>query len=333
MKGAEFSLAAGNPDLASLIGQMKNFMTEAKARNTRRAYASDWRDFESWCRGFGLPVLPSAPEVVAFYIADCASRLEVSTIHRRLASITSAHHVAGFEDSPAGCQHFVVAETLKGIRRQRGIRQKGKEPLLAEDIRAMVASSREGMLGCRDRALILVGFAGAFRRSELARIEVCDLRFFPNGALIQLPNSKTDQEGAGRTVVLARQADSSICPVEAIVAWLERTGIREGAVFRLVDRHGRIGQRGLNPDSIARILKRAARRTGIDAANIAGHSLRAGYVTQATIEGLSETLTMQQTGHRSIETLERYVRLGKLHHGTLGVKGTAMTNLNVFTTR
>jgi integrase len=249
---------------------------------------------------------------VALYIADRASILASGTIARRLTSITKAHQAAGFSDSPARTRHFVVGETLKGIRRTIGTAQHGKTPLLSTDIRRIVAARREDLLGLRDAALVLVGFAGGFRRSELAGIDICDLKFSSDGVVVIVRKSKTDQEGAGREVGLPFGASQDTCPVRALRQWLDRAAIREGPVFRAVQRYGHVSRRGLHSDSIGKLLKRAAGRAGLKAEELGGHSLRAGCVTQAAMNGVREFVIMRQTGHKTIATLRRYIRSGDI---------------------
>jgi len=259
-----------------------------------------------------LQELPASPQTVALYMTDRASSLASGTITRRLTSITKAHQSSGFTDSPASTHHFIVGETLKGIRRTIGTAQKGKDPLLAVDIRAIVAASAEGLHGSRDRALVLVGFAGAFRRSELARINVSDLSFNIDGVVIDVRVSKTDQERAGRKVGLPFGQCPETCPVLALRSWLAESQISEGPVFRKVGRYGHVSNRGLNRNSIGVILKRAAARADMRVGPLGGHSLRAGHVTQAAMNGVSERVIMRQTGHRSTETLRRYIRIGEM---------------------
>jgi integrase len=207
---------------------------------------------------------------------------------------------------------MVVGETLKGIRRTIGTAQKGKDPLLTKDIRKIVIACPDNLLGLRDRALILVGFAGGFRRSELARIEFHELTFGKKGVIVNVTTSKTDQEGVGRKVGLPFGTHPETCPIRALRRWLNAASIADGPVFRKVDRHRRVSPRGLYRDSIGIILKRAAARAGMRTGPIAGHSLRSGMVTQAAMNGVTEFVIMKQTGHRSIQTLGRYVRLGKI---------------------
>jgi len=220
-----------------------------------------------------LPFLPSTPETVALYIADRASTLASGINTRRLTSITKAHQAAGYVDSPATTRHFVIGETLKGIRRTIGTAQHGKDPLLAADIRRIVAARRRDLLGIRDSALVLAGFAGGFRRSELARMNLCDLKCSTDGVVVTVRKSKTDQEGAGREVGLPFGASPETCPVRALRQWLDRAGIREGPVFRSVGRYGHVSRRGLHRDSIGKLLKRAAGRAGLKGDGLGGHSL------------------------------------------------------------
>ncbi len=200
MHETRLSLVAPSRDLETLIEKTKAYIRGAKAPATLLAYKSDFRDFTRFCREHNLSFLPSTPETVALYITDCASRLASGTITRRLTSITKAHQSAGSKDSPASTHHFIVSETLKGIRRAIGTAQHGKKPLLTADIRRIIASCPKSLRGRRDCALLLIGFAGAFRRSELAAIEVSDVSYSKDGLVIDLRRSKTDQQARGRQV-------------------------------------------------------------------------------------------------------------------------------------
>ena len=288
-------------------------ISRAKAPATLKAYRNDWHDFESWCRSHNLPSLPSTPEIVCLYASDLASTRAVGTITRRLTSITKAHQAAGFKDSPASSRHFVLGETMKGIRRVLGTEQHGKAPLLTADIRRIVGSSPDSVLGCRDVALLLTCFAGAFRRSEVSRLRVSDLSFDDQfGVVVHVHRSKTDQEGAGRKVGIPFSQHPETCAVRALRAWLSTAKITDGPVFRRVDRHGFVSCRGLHSDSIGKILKRAAARAGMDVAPISGHSTRVGCVTQAAMNGVPEHIIMKQTGHKTVATLRKYIRCGEI---------------------
>ena len=313
------SLVSRSPELGVLVEQAARFLEAAKANSTRQAYARDWNDFRQFTQRHSLPFLPSTPEVVALYISHLATRLSVSTIRRRMSAITNAHKEAGFPNSPASPrQHFVVREVLSGIKRSLGTAQHGADPLLLDDIRKIVAATPDRLLlGLRDRALVLVGFSGAFRRSELTTLlEVDDLDFTDDALYIRMRRSKTDQEGQGRTVAMPMGEHPETCPIRALQTWLEAAGITSGPVFRSVNRHGQVAEHALSPRSVGKILKRAAVRAGINPASIAGHSLRAGMVTQAVINGAEERAIMRTTGHRSVGMLRRYIRDGRAFGAT-----------------
>jgi integrase len=248
---------------------------------------------------------------VALYLTSLAATRKAATIRRRLTAIGQAHRAAG-HSSAASTHHALVSETLKGIRRTIGVAQTGKRPLLTEQVRAIIRALPGDLQGLRDRALLLIGFAGGFRRSELAGLTVEDVGVENDGLLITLRRSKTDQEGRGREVALPYGSSPETCPVRAYREWLGRAVLKTGAVFREIDRHERIGVKGLHKDSIGLIVKRAVARIGLDRAHYGGHSLRAGLATQAYLNGANELSIMQQTGHRSIATLRKYIRGGSL---------------------
>jgi integrase len=200
---------------------------------------------------------------------------------------------------------------MKGIRRTLGTAPAQKSPTLTGEIRAMIAATDEGLIGQRDRGLILLGFSGAFRRSELVALEVRDLDFTRDGLIVLLRRSKTDQEGTGRRVAVRYGARPDTCPVRTLQSWLELAAITTGPVFRAINRHGQV-RAGLTPQSVALIVKRLCQRAGLDPAQYAGHSLRAGHATSAAINGASECSIMAQTGHRSVQMVRRYIRDGSL---------------------
>ncbi len=287
--------------------QARAFLRASKAESTLRAYRSDWGHFAAWCVGRNASSLPADPETVALYLVALAETHRPATITRRLTSIAKAHAAAN-HPNPATTTHIVVAETLQGIRRTLGTAQPGKTPLLTADLIKVLAYLPDSLSGKRDRALLLVGYTGGLRRSELATLAVEDLAWVSEGAVLTLRRSKTDQEGQGRKVAVPKGAHAATCPVTALREWLEVAGITSGALFREVDRHGKLGDSGLHSDSVGAILKRAVARAGFDPAGFAGHSLRAGFATQAARNGVSAFDIMRQTGHRSIATVSRYVR-------------------------
>lgn len=289
--------------------QVRAYIRASKAESTLRGYQSDWRDFCAWCESRNLCPLPATPETVATYIAECAGRLKPGSIQRRLNAITEAHRAVGL-DSPTHSP--VVANTMKGIRRTMGTAPAQKAPALTDDIRAMVDATDAGTIGLRDRALILLGFAGAFRRSELVGLDAEDCAFGKDGLTVTLRRSKTDQEGVGRRVGIPYGSNPETCPVRIIQRWMEHAGISAGPLFRSINRHGHLGPGRLSGIDVARVVKKLAERAGLDAAKYAGHSLRAGHATSAAIAGASERSIMNQTGHRSVQMVRRYIRDGSL---------------------
>jgi len=308
------SLIAPSRGLEQLIARANTFISRARAASTVRAYRSDWNDFTHWCQSHRLNFLPATPETIALYITDLASRpLAVATIVRRLTAISKAHAAAG-HTSPASTRNLVLGDTLRGIKRTLGTAQHKKEALLAKDIRRLVATCPKNLSGTRDKALFLLSFAGAFRRSESSALTVEDLKFCREGVVCTLRRSKTDQEGAGREVGIPYSKDKTICPVLALKAWLRQAKIKTGSVFRRVDRYGFVSRtRGLDPSSVAYIVKQAARRAGFRSVrDVSGHSFRSGHVSQAVRNGVPEYVVMKQTGHKSREVLGAYIRLGEL---------------------
>jgi integrase len=302
---------ASLPTIRVLEDQAEAFVRAAKAPSTLRAYRSDWDHFFGWCRQHTLCSLPASPETVALYLTALAATHRPATMTRRLTAITKAHAIAG-QPSPATMQQPAVSETLKGIRRTLGTAQQTKAPLLTADVRRMVEALPDNLAGCRDRALLLLGFAGGFRRSELAALDVGDVLHIEDGLVVKLRRSKTDPEGKGRDVGIPYGSTPSTCPVRALTAWKTAARISEGALFRGVDRHGHVGTVRLHKDSIGLVVKRAAEAAGLDPTKYAGHSLRAGLATQAYLNGAGELAIMRQTGHRSLAMVRRYIRDGSL---------------------
>jgi integrase len=201
---------------------------------------------------------------------------------------------------------------MKGIRRTKGTAPAQKAAALTDDIRAMVDASDDGLIGARDRALVLLGFAGAFRRSELVALDAADCAFGKDGLTVTIRRSKTDQAGAGRKIGIPYGANPETCPVRNLQSLKDENGITTGPLFRSINRHGRMQAGRLSGIDVARIVKKLADRAGLDAAKYAGHSLRAGHATSAAIAGASERSIMKQTGHRSVQMVRRYIRDGSL---------------------
>ncbi len=304
-------------DLEGLLERVRQYVDQSVAENTRRAYAADWRHFEGWCRAHELEVLPAAPETVAAYLtaladgsaAEDGTPYAAATIRRRLTSIRIVH---GAREAGDPTDAELVEKTWRGIRRDENVQvgQEGREALLARHIRAMVdALEDERLKGRRDRALILIGYATGMRRSELAALDVEDLEFRPEGVLVRIRRSKTDQAGRGRTASV--HYGSEYCAVSALKAWLETAEIEEGAVFRSVDRWGNIRGNRMSGRSINRAVKAAVEAAGMDASRVGAHSLRAGHVTQRRVAGDTAEAIMDQTGHDSPSTMRRYDRRAK----------------------
>ena len=300
-------IAPDPAELDRLTSQARTYILAAKANATLRAYRADWRHFEQWCREKGFPALPASPDTVGLYLGEIAATHRPSTLSRRLTSINKVHRAAG-HPAPALMEHLSVGEILKGIRRVHGTAQTGKQPLFTGELRAIIDSLPRGLIGIRDRALLLIGFAGAFRRSELAAIQVEHVEETKEGLLIRILRSKTDPEGKGREAALPYGSTPETCPVRAWRDWMAAAKIASGPLFRHIDRHSHINARGLHRDSIGGIVKRAARAAGLDPKIYAGHSLRAGFCTQAYLNGAREFDIMRQTGHRSLDTLRKYIR-------------------------
>ena len=292
------------------LERAREFARQSKAENTLRGYRGDWKDFCGWCEARELSPLPATPEAVAGYIAECAGHLKVGSIQRRLNAIAEAHKAVGV-DSPTSAG--MVRNTIKGIRRTMGTAAVQKAAALTDDIKAMVAMTDGGLIGARDRAMILLGFAGAFRRSELIGLDVADCDFGKDGLTITLRRSKTDQDGQGRKIGIPYGSIPDTCPVRTVQMWMEQAGITTtGPLFRSITRHGKLRPGRLAGIDVARVVKKLAVRAGLDAAKYAGHSLRAGHATSAAIAGATERSIMNQTGHRSVQMVRRYIRDGSL---------------------
>jgi site-specific recombinase XerD len=274
-----------------------------RATNTYRAYRAAWRSFAAWCAEHQRAALPADPLTVADYLAHAAQHHKVSTLGVHVAAIRAAHKAAGQPDPTADER---VAATMRGIRRRHGQPPVQRDPLTLNDLRAMLRTCGDDLAGLRDKALLLVGFAAALRRSELVALDVEHVRL--NGVLrITIARSKTDQEGQGITKTIPRLADAELCPVRALRAWLDAAGIRSGAIFRSINRWGKVGAR-LSAYDVARIVKRRAQAAGRDARLLAGHSLRAGFATVAALAGLDPLAIAEVTGHRNLNTLRKYIR-------------------------
>ncbi|MHB8420600.1 MAG: site-specific integrase [Myxococcales bacterium] len=281
--------------------RVRDFARAARSDATRTAYRSDWAHFSAWCQAHRGSPLPAGAATVALYLGELADQgFKVATIERRLAAIAEAHKAAGMP-SPRGDAN--LRAVVKGIRRKLGVAQKQARPLLPGDLRGIVAKLPTSSQGVRDRALLLLGFAGAFRRSELAGLNVGDLELGEDGLTVTLRRSKTDQEGAGRKVGVPFGSDKATCPVRAVRAWLASLGDgARGPLFRRVDRWGTVGKGRMTGQAVWRVVRRVA------GSDFSGHSLRAGLATAAAKAGKSTLAIQKQTGHKSLAMVSRYVR-------------------------
>ena len=295
--------AALGPDLAAAIDLAK----AEKAVSTRKAYATDFRIFKAWCDARAVPALPAAPETVASYLAAHASTSKASTLGRRVAAVRYAHKLAGL---PLPTDAEGVKATMRGIRRTYGSARLRKSPAVAGKMLGMVATAPDKLAGLRDSALLLIGFGGALRRSELVALDVADIAETETGLLVTIRGSKTDQERQGVTIAIAR--GDIACPVKALREWLDAAGIGAGPIFRPIDKAGTVRASRLTDRSVANIVKAYAERAGFDASMFSGHSLRAGFLTSAAGKGASIFKMMDVSRHKSVDTLRGYVRDAEL---------------------
>ena len=297
-----FLFEGAGPDLRALREMATAFRVRACADATRRAYASDFRDFEAWCRAVGRDPLPASEETVLLYLTHSLQRFKVSTVARRLAAVQDAHRAARAGDFRGA---RFIRELMAGARRSRGVAVSSKAALSVADLRAVCSRLMRfrSARAVRDRAMLAFGFSLAARRSELVALDLADLRFVARGVVVTIRRSKTDQEGRGRVVGIFHGSKPSTDPVRALRAWLFLRGRRPGPLFPGRGPGGR-----LLPAAVSQILKRNVLAIGLDPAAYGAHSLRAGFVTAAAELGVPESLIMQRTGHRSVQTVTRYVR-------------------------
>ena len=287
--------------LVDPLAAVQRYLEAEKSSNTRRAYASDWADFVAWCGRVSEDPLPALPLVVARYLAQLADGgKKTSTIQRRTSAIAAAHKAAGLEP-PTNFEG--VKAVMRGIRRRVGRRKRKAAPATAERLSQALAAIPATKRGLRDRALVLIGFAGAFRRSELVAIDVKNIQRLPRGILIDIERSKTDQEAEGAVLPIP---NGKMRVVDALDAWLAIASITQGPVFRSVDRHGNVGAGALTDRQVARIVKEVCGRAGLDPAIYSGHSLRSGFITSALNAGKDPLKIMKQSRHVKVDTLKEY---------------------------
>jgi integrase len=290
-------------DCTDLPGAVASYVRASLADNTRRAYLSDLRHFEAWGGS-----LPASSETIAGYLAAHADMLSVATLVRRLVSISKTHQARGLSNPT---RSEIVRATMRGIKRTRGCARRQAKPLLRDDLLLVLDATGDGLKGTRDRALLLIGFAGALRRSELVALDVADIEHVRRGIVLCLRHSKTDQDGEGQKVAIPF-GRTRWCPVEALDIWLQASGISEGAIFRPINRHGRVHNARLSSEAVSIVVRERAAAAGLDRAGYSGHSLRAGLATSAAQAGVSTWRIKAQTRHASEAMLSRYIRDGEL---------------------
>lgn len=283
------------------------YLESQKAPNTIRAYSSDWRDFSEWCASFGVAPLPATAETVANYIASLAERLHPFTISRHLTAIKQMHNSAGFAaQNPAS--DFTVSQIMRSIKRKHGTAQHGKAAITVPILRQMLSFIGDRMVDARNRALLLIGFSGALRRSELVSIKTEDITRHPSGITILIPKSKADQNGHGQRIAIEYGNDPATCPIKALDSWVTRAKIKNGFIFRAVTKWGTVKDNPMNDRTVALIIKHFVALAGYDPRQFSGHSLRRGYATTAATVGASTFDIMHQTRHKSEKMVHRYIQ-------------------------
>lgn len=290
-------------DCTCLPEAVASYVRDSLAENTRRAYLSDLRHFEMWGGS-----LPASPETVAAYLAAYADSLSVTTLIRRLASLSKAHQLHGLSNP---IRSELVRATLRGIKRKRRRTALQAKPLLRDDLLLVLDAMGSGLKDLRDRAVLLIGFAAALRRSELVGLDVADVEYVRRGIVLHLRRSKTDQDGQGHNIAIP-YGRSRWCPVACLDAWLSTSGITENAIFRPIDRHGRVCATRLSGEAVSILVREKIAAAGLDPAGYSGHSLRAGLATSAAQAGVPAWRIKAQTRHASEAMLAHYIRQGEL---------------------
>jgi len=283
-------------------------LTNSKAANTKKAYGSDWQLFVHWCEANSREALPASQETLVYYLTYLGKTCKASTIKRKMTAI-SQRHETGKYDSPTKTP--LVQGVWQGIQRTIGVKETGKEALWLHDLRQIAEVIPTTRIGMRDLALFVLGWAGAFRRSELVGLDVEDIRFTRDGLIIQIEKSKTDQQGEGQEVALPYGSNRLTCPVRSLKEWLSVSGITNGPIFRRMDRHGNIYDR-LTDQSVRLIVQKHCKEVGLPFESFGAHSLRSGFCSSAAKAGKSEHQIMRQTRHKQSSSLQRYIK-----HGTI----------------
>ena len=276
-------------------------LKSSKANNTVRAYQSDFKDFSAFCAKNGLNSIPTEPKILSLYLTHLSATSKFSTLKRRIASISVIHKMKGhYLDT----KHPIIMENLLGIKRVKGSNQKAKKPILINDLRLIInaidQTNQTEKKKIRDKAIILIGFSGGFRRSELVNIIYDDVEFVNEGVKIFIKRSKTDQSGEGMTKAIPYFDNQSFCPVISLKNWMNISEIKSGKIFDISDK------------SIALIIKKYASLSGLDPNKYSGHSLRSGFATSTAESGAEERNIMAMTGHKTSQMVRRYIQEANL---------------------
>jgi site-specific recombinase XerD len=289
-------------------------LQSSKAKNTIRAYKSDFKDFSLFCVQNGFKSLPSEPKVISLYLTHLSTNSsKMSTLKRRLVSIGVIHKVKGhYLDT----KHPTIIENLMGIKRRKGSIQKGKKPILINDLKLIIKAiddeSIEEIKKLRDKSIVLIGFSGGFRRSEIVSLDIEDLDFVSEGLKITIRKSKTDQFGEGSLKALPYFNNQEYCPVINLKKWIKISKIENGALFRRFNKGSKLSEKRLTDQSVALLIKEYLKLAGIDNKNYSGHSLRSGFATASAESGADERSIMTMTGHKSTEMVRRYIKEANL---------------------
>ncbi len=299
------------------LGQKAKFYVDnSKSQRTRTIYKNGWECFMGWCIERGLSYLPAQIETVIAYLIEKAQIFKVSTIDLRLLCIRDAHRSIG---QPLEDRTSLLSQTLKGIRNIHGAPQTRKQPILLQDLKEMVSSLGDSLIGIRDKAILLTGFAGAFRSAEIVAICIEHLKFTRDGIEIMLPRSKTDQEGRGEIVPIPYGSNPITCPVRAVQDWLNASKLTEGYLFRGIKKGGRINPTGMISTSICQIVKKNPYMSMMNG-DFSSHSLRAGFCTQAAMKGVQEYSIMRQSRISRSDTVKKYIRYGTMWQDCAAMK-------------
>ena len=301
-------------DIKALQEETLLNLKNSKANNTVRAYKSDFNDFGLFCAQNGLKSLPSEPKIVSLYLTYLSTKaVKMSTLKRRLVSIGAIHKLKGhYLDT----KHPTIAENIMGIKRRKGSIQKGKKPLLISNLKDIInvidKEKNEEIKKIRDRSIILIGFAGGFRRNEIVSLDYEDLDFVQEGLKINLKRSKTDQFGEGSVKGLPYFDNTQYCPVLSIRKWIEISKINSGPLFRRFIKGSKLSDNRLSDQTVALLIKEYLKIAGIESRHYSGHSLRSGFATSAAESGAEERSIMAMTGHKSTEMVRRYIKEANL---------------------